>query len=885
MPDQPVSSPDRTALPPVPASDPSFMAVRLAEMAVRRPWLVILVSLLLSVAGLYVTATRFAITTETDQLLHTEDAWAKHKMAYEKAFPQFTKSIVAVIDGDTPELAEAAAARLTAALAEPAHPAIRRAWRPDGGPWFDRHGLLLLPVDQVRSTTEALKQQSGTLLGLSGDPTLRGLLRLIQAGAQQGELENQGSFVDRLGDVVERVLRGERASLSWQTLMSGRPVEPRELRRFVLVDPVLDFKALEPAAVATARIRSAAVELGLVPERGVRVRLTGAAPLADEEFATVRDGAPLHLGLTVIAIAVILYLALKSGRVIFAVLATTAAGLVITIAAGLLMVGRFNVISVAVAALFLGLGVDFGIQVAVRYRDERHKLDHIGNAVRLTARGIGWSLTLAALSLLAGFFSFLPTSFRGVSELGLITGVGMIIAFVLSLTLLPALIVVLRPGGEPDTVESPALAVVDHWILRHRKAVIVASSALVVAGLPLLFRLEFDANPMHLRSEKTEGVATFLDLTRQKGQTPNTLTVLAPSVDAIPTLSERLAALPEVAQVVSVLTFVPERQEEKLALVKGAAEEYEALLDPQQPEPAPAPTDQELVEALRTAAGALSKAGPAGGPNARLADALSRLAEAGPDRREAAAQALVGGLPALFDRVRSILSPEPVTVATLPAQLRRDWVTPEGQARIEVSPAGDANDNAVLERFSEAVRTVSPATSGPPIDVVEAGRIIVKAFVVAGALALAAIFLMLTLALRRPMDVALTLGPLVIATILTLEAAYLIGMPLNLANIIALPLMLAVGVNFHIYYMIAWRNGVSDMLASSLTRAIFYSALVTGIAFGSLWLSNHPGTASMGKLLTISLVFTLLAAFVIVPAFLGPPRPQTSPDPEHVRKS
>ena len=142
----------------------------------------------------------------------------------------------------------------------------------------------------------------------------------------------------------------------------------------------------------------------------------------------------------------------------------------------------------------------------------------------------------------------------------------------------------------------------------------------------------------------------------------------------------------------------------------------------------------------------------------------------------------------------------------------------------------------------------------------------------AGLLALLAIFAILTLALRNARDVALTLGPLVLATILTLETAHLIGMPLNLANIIALPLMLAVGVNFHIYYMIAWRDGVADMLATSLTRAIFFSSLTTGVAFGSLWLSNHPGTASMGKLLTLSLFFTLLAAFIIVPAYLGPPR-------------
>lgn len=869
------------AVPPPSLRDPSFLAETLVRASIRAPWVAIVLFAVMTAGCLYVTLTRFAITTETDQLIQSDSAWAKDKNAYEEAFPQFAKSIVAVVDGDTPEIADADAARLQAALSSETHPSVRSAWRPDGGPFFDRYGLMLLPVADVKAQTEGLVKQSGALLALSGDPTLRGLLRLIQIGAQRGQIGENAPLLGRITEVVESVLKGQPAFLSWQTLMSGRQAEPRELRRFVLIDPVLDYKALEPAAAAISHIRETIARLGLTPDHGVKVRLTGAAPVADEEFATVREGAPVHMGLSVLAIALVLFLALKSGRVIAAVLVTTFAGLIITVGTGLLMVGRLNVISVAVAALFLGLGVDFGIQVAVRYRDERHRVDDVGTALKLGARGVGWSLTLAALSLLAGFFSFLPTSFTGVSELGLITGVGMIIAFVASLTLLPALIAVMRPPGEPDTVGLPALAAVDHWILAHRKLVIGISTALVVAGLPFLFKLEFDANPMHLRSASTEGVATFLDLTRTPGETPNTISVLASSSETARTLGQRLMQVPEVAQVITLATFVPTEQDEKLALIQQAADEYVSLLEPVPP--GPAPTDAEIVTGLRATAETLNAKAGAGAtdPLRRLGAALTSLAGAAPDRRAAASDALVGSLPGLFDKLRLMLTATPITLATLPERLRDDWMTKDGRARVEVTPKGDANDNAVLERFADAVRRVAPNVSGPPIDVVEAGHIIGQSFAIAGALALIAIFAILTIALRNPRDVALTLGPLVIATILTLEAAYVVGMPLNLANIIALPLMLAVGVNFHIYYMIAWRDGVADMLASSLTRAIFFSSLVTGIAFGSLWLSNHPGTASMGKLLTISLVFTLLAAFVAVPAFLGPPRQHAAgPDPD-----
>jgi hopanoid biosynthesis associated RND transporter like protein HpnN len=860
--------------------DPSFLAEKLVQASTRRPWLVIALAAILTLVGLYVSVTRFAITTETDQLLHSDAAWARDKSEFEAAFPHLSRVILAVVDGETPEIAEAGAARLAADLGERPGPNIKKVWRPDGGPFFAKNGLLLLPPEELKRTLGQLQEQQPALSALAGDPTLRGLARLLQLGAGQGALGENGAMLDRVSGVTERVLAGQPARLSWQQLMSGGEAPSgRQLRKFVLIEPILNFDALRPGEAATTRIREAATALGLTSQNGVTVRLTGQPPLADEEFGTIEEGAPLHLGLTVLAIAVILYLALRSGRLIVAVLVTTMAGLIMTIGAGLLMVGRFNVISVAVAALFLGLGVDFSIQLAVRYRDERHKLHELRTSIVAAARGMGWSLTLAALSLLIGFFSFLPTNFTGVSELGLITGVGMVIAFLSCLTLLPALIALMPPPPEPETIEMPGLAKIDHWILGHRKLVILGSTAVVLAGVPFLLKLEFDANPMHLRSEKTEAVATFLDLSRTPGMTPNTLSVLAPSLDTARPLAAKLAALPEVSRVATILTFVPEGQDEKLRLIRAAAEELSDVLSDRPP--APAPSDAELVQALRRSGesllGVAERSGAQGAPLKRLGDDFVRLANGTPAQRTAAQEALTGGLPGLFGGLRTALSPERVAVADVPASLRDDWMSRDGRVRIEVAPNGDANDNAVLERFVAAVERVAPNVSGGPVDIVESGKVIARAFMTAGILALIGVFVVLTLALRHWRDVALTLGPLVVATIMTLEAAQLIGMPLNLANVIALPLMLAVGVAFHIYYMIAWREGVADMLASSLTRAIFFSSLTTGVAFGSLWLSNHPGTASMGKLLTISLFFTLVAAFIMVPAFLGPPRAQPGP--------
>src|SRR5262245_23698549 len=177
----------------------------------------------------------------------------------------------------------------------------------------------------------------------------------------------------------------------------------------------------------------------------------------------------------------------------------------------------------------------------------------------------------------------------------------------------------------------------------------------------------------------------------------------------------------------------------------------------------------------------------------------------------------------------------------------------------------------MLRNFARAVLAVQPDASGGPIQILEAGHTVVRAFIEAGIWALLSIAVLLWITLRLT-DVLLTLLPLILAAVITLEICVLIGMPLNFANIIALPLLLGVGVAFKIYYITAWRAGQTKLLQSPLTRAVIFSAMTTATAFGSLWLSSHPGTSSMGKLMALSLLTTMAAAVLFQPALMGKPR-------------
>ena len=256
----------------------------------------------------------------------------------------------------------------------------------------------------------------------------------------------------------------------------------------------------------------------------------------------------------------------------------------------------------------------------------------------------------------------------------------------------------------------------------------------------------------------------------------------------------------------------------------------------------------------------------------RLASALTALAKAPEAQRDEAERVLVTPLMTTLRQVRDLLTAEHVTIDTLPPLLKSAWVSTDGEVRIEVAPSGDGNDNAVLSRFVDAVRTVAPQASGAPVFIVEAAATIVKAFLEAAVWSVTSIALILFVTLRRWVDVALTLVPLMVAIVVTLEICVVIGLQLNFANIIALPLLLGVGVAFKIYYVMAWRAGETKFLQSSLTRAVFFSACATATAFGSLWFSHHPGTSSMGKLMALALATTLSAAVLFQPALLATQR-------------
>ena len=851
------------------------LVARVVALSAARAWVVVVIAGLLCAATTQYVMSHFAMTTDTNILLSPKLPWRVRQSAFDKAFPTHGSNLVVVIDGRTPELSEEAAASLAAAMS--AQPALfHSVRRPDAGPFWAHEGLLFQSTADLKKDISQLLEAQPFLGSMAADPSLRGLANTLSLG-MQGVTSGQTSPrqlrapIRNLAAAFDDLSRGRPAFFSWQSLMSGEAPGSRELRHIILVDPVLDFARLRPGQLPIDAIRATAARLGLDSAHGVRVRITGPVALQDDEFASLAQRAGSIALVATGAIILMLWFAVRSPRLIASILITMFAGLLATTGLGLALYHRFNVISVAFIPLFVGMGMDLGIQFSVRYRAERRPGWQVTPALIATGQAMGKSLILAATAIAAGFLALAPTAYYGVSQLGVIAGLGIFLALALTLTLLPALIAL---SGAPGAARSPAsarLAAVDAYVSRHRKWVVGIGAAAALASLALLPQLHFDFNPMHLRSPKVESVATLDDLMRDPDRSPNTLEVIRPSLAEADRLARIFRNDPTIAGARTLSTFIPTEQPRKIALIADAANLLDFTLNP--PQVAPPPTDEEVVESLHRAAAKLRQgaiADPAIRVDAgRLADELDRLALGSPALRARAAQMLVPGFLTTLGQIRALLHPRPVGLETLPPDIVRQWLTADGRARVSILPKGDSNDDTVLRRFVAAGTRIAPDATGTAVYIQDYARAVVDAFIEAGVLSFVAISCLLFAVLRRLRDVAITMAPIVLTGLLTMDTCVLTGQPLNFANIIALPLLFGIGVAFHIYFVMAWRSGGSHLLTSSLARGVFFSALATATGFGSLWASKHPGTASMGELLMISLVWTIASALLFQPALMS----------------
>ena len=488
---------------------------------------------------------------------------------------------------------------------------------------------------------------------------------------------------------------------------------------------------------------------------------------------------------------------------------------------------------------------------------------------------------MCALTTGIGFYAFVPTDFVGLSELGLISGTGMFISLFASLTVLPAALS-LSPLVMRGLSGSSGLPIAIAGVPRRfRRAILASFAVLGVAALATAPAMRFDDNPLNLRDASGEAVATYRDLLADSATAPWTLDALAGDAVEAASLARRAERLVEVDGTVSIADFVPSDQARKLA----AIEELELLLGLELELAGPgreltASERREAFSVLSRHVEALLDIEPPATPTAaagrQLSDALSALDPTSDDRLEHFEESAVGALPGQLERLTRALEAAPVTRSDLPPSLVERWVASDGRERIEIRPTENLQDVERRDRFVAAVTAVIDSATGTPLIYRESGRVVSGAFTQAFGSAAVLIAIVLAVVLRRWRDTGLVMLPLMLAALMTVAAMVLLDMSFNFANVIALPLLLGIGVDNGVHLVHRLRRGglrAGELLGTSTARGVVVSASTTLCSFGNLAFSAHPGTASMGQVLSIGLVLTLACSLVLLPAMLGRDRP------------
>jgi len=569
----------------------------------------------------------------------------------------------------------------------------------------------------------------------------------------------------------------------------------------------------------------------------------------------------------------LLLICFRSPRLAAATLITLVFGLVWTAAFAIAALGHLNLISVAFAVLFIGLSVDFGIHYGLRYREALDGGRTHADALREAALGVGGGLTLAAVAAAIGFYSFLPTAYVGLAELGLIAGTGMFFALFANVTVLPALLSLMRikPRPSPHGASSAPGA----RVRRSARPVLVVSIVLGIGAVAVAPGVRFDFDPLNLKDPETESVSTMLELLADEPRSGYAVSVLAETLEEARRIAQRAKDLKAVDSTLTLADFVPKDQDEKLEAIESLALILEpSLMSPQEKTPAPG----ENRAALQALDGTLARVERDGsGETARAAGRLRRAlkgieAGAGGTALAELEHRLLAGLPGRLSALRDSLAAEAIGLDDVPAFLGDRWVAADGRARVQIFASQPIHrDRAALGRFVEEVRAVAPHATGSPVIILEAGRTVVRAFVEAAAIAVVAISVLLAVLLRGVREIALVFLPLALAAALTVAASVLMGAPFNFANVIVLPLLFGLGVAGGLHLVMRERSeGDSGAaLATSTPRAVVFSALTTIGSFGSIAISSHPGTASMSVLLTVAISLTLVCTLVVLPAMMS----------------
>ncbi|KAF3981710.1 MAG: MMPL family transporter [Methylococcales symbiont of Hymedesmia sp. n. MRB-2018] len=845
----------------------------------RFPWLLISLVFLLTGSSLYYTAQNLGVNTNTAEMLSPDLPFQKNRQRIEAEFPQDANVIILVVNALTPEQTSLAANTLADTLKQLSN-SFSSVYIPTENDFFRQQALLFLDQNELEDLSVKLIDAQPFIGYLSQNYHLEGLFNIISKALKETDDSlpmDLEPLLLAVNNTLAHQLSGKPYAVSWQNLLAANKLNSKSNRTIVIARPKMNFDAILPAEHALTATRNT-VKLVIQENPGVRIRITGETALEHEELESVSEGAAIAGIISLLLVCISLWVGLRSFKLLFATFITLILGLILTAGFATVAIGHLNLISIAFAVLYIGLGVDYAIHICLHYRECRSLGKENGAAIIDSIHTVGFSIFLCAITTSLGFLAFIPTDYSGVSELGIISAGGMFIGLVVSLTVLPAFLTVLRIKDVKPIKPTFKLIFLTTLPFRQSKCIKIYSLVFAVYSCLLLTQLVFDSNPINLRDPNSESVATIKELLRSQTDSPFALSALANDWESAKKLAHQLEQLPSVHNTIFLNDLLAKNQDDKLEII----EELDLILGNQldkfddkfiatNPRQALLKLHADITEILEINTSHSNKA-----TLERLQNNIRLFTNYYSEYNTAPYHTLeqntLGLLPYTMNRLRTSLSALPYQLGDIPDYIKTHWLSPNGLYKVLIMPEHDQNKVENLKQFVAEVLSIAPSASGLPVADQASGVAVVNAFIQAFTGAVIAIFLLLLLILRDIKSATLVIGPLLLAALLTGATNVLLNNSFNFANIIALPLLMGMGVDSGIHIMHRLKSGLScnkEILQSSTARGVFFSSLTTMCSFSSLAFTPHVGTASMGLLLAVGIFFTLVCTLIVLPAFYG----------------
>jgi len=848
----------------------------------RFAWLFIVFFVLLCTASLYYTINNLGVNTDTSTLLSKDLPFQKNRIRWENAFPQDAATILFVVEAPTAEQTSIAANILAKRIAANKE-LFEFVYIPDDNAFLKQQGLLYLTPEKLGDLSAKLIDSQPFIGYLSQNYHLQGLLEILGKAldnTDNGLPMDLNPLLEGIDQSLVAVSLDQPSSLSWQKLLAFNQAGDRNtLRSIVSARPIADFKSMKPVEKSLNFAREIAREIQ-AEDPQVNIRITGKKALEEDEMRVLAEDT-LYSGLLALALViVVLFIALRSIKLVLSTLIVLIMGLILTAGFATVAVGHLNVLSVAFAILYIGLGVDFAIHICLAFREcwEHHMSSE--DAIKKSVINLGFSLFLCALTTSIGFFAFIPTDYAGVSELGLISGGGMFIGLFVSLTLLPALLKVFSIKKLPQQQVTRLPVWICTFPFRYARVIRYTSILFAIAALFSLHYVYLDSNPVNLRDPNSESVVAFKDLLQSKTRSPFVLIALSDSLANAEKLASEMAGLETVNKTITLESFVAKDQDEKLAIIEDLSLVMGTELNSFD-RPLEAADSRKALLELQTKIN-IALANPTSKATPELLEKLHQhitefivfadASELSETKYQQFDNSVLGLFPYTMQQLNTGLQAYQFGLADIPDYISKNWLSSSGVYKIIIDPRYDLNQAENLKAFAIEVENLDDSVTGLPVSDLAAGDVIAEVFIQSFATAILVIFLVLLIILKSLRNTLLVIWPLLLAGLLTVATNVLLQNPFNFANIIALPLLMGMGVDSGIHIMHRLHEGLGineHLLQTSTARGVFFSSLTTLLSFTSLAFTNHQGIASMGMLLAIGITFTLICTLIVLPAFSG----------------